>query len=78
LTPAHAGTTEKDRIMALSKTAIVQGLQMIVGGANVITDEKELKQSSIDRLRLYEDVHGVFPRPILAAVRAARSTWPTC
>ncbi len=60
--------------MALSKTAIVQGLQGIVGGANVITDEKELKQSSIDRLRLYEDVHGVFTRPIPAAVVMARST----
>ena len=60
--------------MALSKTAIVQGLQGIVGGANVITDEKELQQSSIDRLRLYEDVHGVFTRPIPAAVVMARST----
>jgi alkyldihydroxyacetonephosphate synthase len=60
--------------MALSKTAIVQGLQSIVGGANVVTDEKELKQSSIDRLRLYEDVHGVFTRPIPAAVVMARST----
>ena len=59
--------------MALSKTAIVQGLQGIVGGANVLTDEKELQQSSIDRLRLYEDVHGVFTRPIPAAVVMARA-----
>src|SRR5512141_2290081 len=65
---------EKDRHMPLSRTAIVQGLQKIVGPANVITDEQELKQSSIDRLRLYEDVHGVFTRPLPAAVVMARST----
>jgi alkyldihydroxyacetonephosphate synthase len=60
--------------MPLSRTAIVQGLQKIVGPANVITDEQELKQSSIDRLHLYEDVHGVFTQPIPAAVVMARST----
>jgi alkyldihydroxyacetonephosphate synthase len=60
--------------MALSRAAIVAGLQSIVGASNVITDEQELKQSSIDRLRLYEDVHGVFTRPIPAAVVMARGT----
>jgi alkyldihydroxyacetonephosphate synthase len=60
--------------MPLSRTAIVQGLQKIVGADNVITDEHELKRSSIDRLRLYEDVHGVFTRPLPAAVVMARST----
>ena len=65
---------DKDRNMALSRTAIVQGLQDILGPQNVITDEQELKQSSIDRLRLYEDVHGVFTQPLPAAVAMARST----
>jgi len=60
--------------MALSRTAIVQGLQKILGAQNVITDERELQQSSIDRLRLYEDVHGVFTQPLPAAVAMARST----
>lgn len=60
--------------MALSRTAIVQGLQKILGPQDVITDEQELKQSSIDRLRLYEDVHGVFTQPLPAAVAMARST----
>jgi alkyldihydroxyacetonephosphate synthase len=60
--------------MALSRTAIVEGLQRIVGPANVVTDEQELKQSSIDRLHLYEDVHGVFTQPVPAAVVMARST----
>src|SRR5512141_2525337 len=78
--PSHSSTEseplrlEKDRHMPLSRTAIVQGLQKIVGPANVITDEQELKQSSIDRLHLYEDVHGVFTQPLPAAVVMARST----
>lgn len=60
--------------MPLSRTAIVRELQQLVGAANVVTDEAELKRSSIDRLRLYEDVHGVFTRPIPAAVVMARGT----
>jgi len=60
--------------MALSRTAIVEGLQNLVGIPYVITDEMELKRSSIDRLRLYEDVHGVFTRPVPAAVVMARNT----
>jgi alkyldihydroxyacetonephosphate synthase len=60
--------------MALSRTAIVQGLQKILGAQNVITDERELQRSSIDRLRLYEDVHDVFTQPLPVAVAMARST----
>jgi alkyldihydroxyacetonephosphate synthase len=60
--------------MAPSRTAIVQALQGIVGGANVVTDEMELKRSSVDRLHLYEDVHGVWTQPTPAAVVMARST----
>ncbi len=60
--------------MPLSRTAIVQGLQQIVGPANVVTDEMELKRSSVDRLHLYEDVHGVWTQPMPAAVVMARGT----
>jgi alkyldihydroxyacetonephosphate synthase len=60
--------------MALSRTSIIHGLRKILGPQNVVTDEQELKQSSIDRLRLYEDVHGVFTQPLPAAVAMARST----
>jgi alkyldihydroxyacetonephosphate synthase len=60
--------------MAPSRTAIVQALTGIVGGANVVTDEMELKRSSVDRLHLYEDVHGVWTQPMPAAVVMARST----
>ncbi len=60
--------------MGLSRTAIVRELQQLAGASNVVTDEEELKRSSIDRLRLYEDVHGVFTRPVPAAVVTARGT----
>src|SRR5262245_66380058 len=60
--------------MGLSRTEIVEQLQRLVGASNVVTDPDELKRSSIDRLRLYEDVHGVFTRPVPAAVVMARGT----
>lgn len=60
--------------MPLSRTAIVEHLQRLVGAHDVITDRDELQRSSIDRLRLYEDVHGVFTRPLPVAVVMARST----
>jgi alkyldihydroxyacetonephosphate synthase len=60
--------------MALSRAAIVEGLNKIVGPQNVITDEQTLKESSIDRLRLYEGVHGIYTRPMPAAVVMARGT----
>lgn len=60
--------------MPLSRTAIILGLQKILGPQNVVTDEQELKRSSVDRLRLYEEVHGVFTQPLPAAVAMARST----
>src|SRR5690606_8107956 len=67
-------SSNEDRNMALSRTEIVRGLQQLIGEANVVTDPEELKRSSIDRLRLYEDVHGVFSRPVPAAVVKARDT----
>jgi len=60
--------------MHLSREAIVEGVQRIVGPEDVITDEEVLRQSSHDRFRLYEDVHGVYTQPIPAAVAMARST----
>ncbi|MCE3284032.1 MAG: FAD-linked oxidoreductase [Steroidobacteraceae bacterium] len=60
--------------MALSRTAIVEHLARVVGAENVVTDEQELQRSSVDRLHLYEDVHGVYTQPLPAAVAMARST----
>ncbi len=60
--------------MPLSRSAIAEQLAKLVGAANVVTDELELKRSSVDRLHLYEDVHGVWTQPVPAAVVMARGT----
>ena len=61
--------------MAPSRTAIVQAMQGIVGGANVVTDEMELKRSSVDRLHLYEDGKNVFQIALVCAFGIS-PTWP--
>ena len=60
--------------MPLSRISIVEHLARLVGAENVVTDEQELKRSSVDRLHLYEDVHGVYTQPLPVAVAMARST----
>jgi alkyldihydroxyacetonephosphate synthase len=60
--------------MAMSRSQIVQELVRIVGAPAVVTDEAELRASSIDRFRKYEDIHGVYTRPVPAAVVMAAST----
>lgn len=52
----------------ISRDKIVEGLVNILGKENVITDEKVLKDSSIDRYRKYEQVMEVYTQPIPAAV----------
>ncbi len=60
--------------MALSREKIVEELIKILGKEKVITDEKVLKESSIDRFRKYEDINGVYTQPIPAAVVYVHST----
>jgi alkyldihydroxyacetonephosphate synthase len=60
--------------MHLSREAIVEGLQQIVGAEDVVTDEAVLRQSSIDNFRKLENIFGVYTRPLPAAVVMARST----
>ncbi len=60
--------------MSLRRATIVEGLQHILGADSVVTDERILKESSIDRFRMFEDIHGVYTQPIPAAVAMARST----
>lgn len=52
---------------------IVDHLIERLGTDNVVTDEAELKASSIDRYRKYADIHKVYPMPIPAAVAFATS-----
>jgi alkyldihydroxyacetonephosphate synthase len=52
---------------------IVKSLVDLVGRERVITDEQVLKTSSIDRFRKYEDICGLYTRPIPAAVVKVQS-----
>ena len=60
--------------MQVSREAIVEGLQRIVGAADVITDEAVLTASSVDNFRKLENIFGVHTMPLPAAVVMVRST----
>jgi alkyldihydroxyacetonephosphate synthase len=54
--------------MKLSREAIVEGLQEILGAENVDTDEQLLQQRSIDNFRKLENIFGVYTLPPPAAI----------
>ena len=58
----------------LSRETIVKELENLLGEDNVVTDEKVLKESSIDRYRKFEQCHEVYTLPIPAAVAYVHST----
>lgn len=58
----------------MTREKIVEKLVGILGTESVITDEHVLKESSIDRFRRYEGLHGVFTQPIPVAVVYVHST----
>ncbi len=60
--------------MALTRDAIVEQLQQIVGTEQVLTDPVLLQQRSIDNWRKLDNIFGVFSTPVPAAVVMARST----
>jgi len=60
--------------MQLSREAIVEGLQRIVGADDVVTDEAVLAESSVDNFRKLENIFGVHTMPLPAAVVMVRST----
>jgi len=60
--------------MELSREAIVESLQQILGAENVDTDEHVLQQSSIDNFRKLENIFGVYTLPAPAAVARVGST----
>ena len=60
--------------MPLTRQAIVQHLQNIVGPSQVITDEAELQRSSVDNFRKLQNIFGVYTMLIPAAVVMVRST----
>ena len=54
--------------MSLSREAIVEGLQRIVGPEAVVTDEKILVESSVDNFRKLQNIFDVHTMPVPAAV----------
>jgi alkyldihydroxyacetonephosphate synthase len=54
--------------MKLTREAIVDHLNKIVGSERVITDEAVLKENSHDRYKKFETIFGVYSTPIPAAV----------
>ena len=60
--------------MGLSREAIVEGLEQILGAEHVVTDEHELRERSIDNFRKLESIFGVFTLPPPAAVARVGST----
>lgn len=60
--------------MSLSRDAIVEHLQQMLGGENVLTDEHLLQQRSIDNFRKLQNIFGVYTMPLPAAVAIVHST----
>jgi alkyldihydroxyacetonephosphate synthase len=60
--------------MSISRSKIVTGLIGLLGADKVVTDEQELRASSIDRFRKYEDICGVYTQPLPAAVAMVETT----
>jgi alkyldihydroxyacetonephosphate synthase len=60
--------------MTLSREAIVEHLNGIVGREQVLTDHALLQQRSIDNFRKLQNIFGVYTMPLPAAVVMVRST----
>jgi alkyldihydroxyacetonephosphate synthase len=60
--------------MELSRAAIVEGLQQILGTESVVTDEHVLRERSIDNFRKLENIFGTYTMPLPAAVALVSST----
>ena len=60
--------------MDMTREAIVEGLEGILGPENVVTDAQLLKQRSIDNFRKLENIFDVYTLPPPAAVAMVQST----
>jgi alkyldihydroxyacetonephosphate synthase len=61
-------------IMPLDREAIVEKMVQLLGKEKVVTEEQVLRESSVDRFRRFEELHGVFTQPLPAAVVYVQST----
>lgn len=60
--------------MALNREEILNDLQAMLLKEQIITDEKVLKENSVDRFRKYETIHDVYTQPLPAAVVKPKDT----
>jgi alkyldihydroxyacetonephosphate synthase len=60
--------------MPLTREAIVEHLQQIVGADQVLTDPQLLRERSIDNFRKLQNIFNVYTMPVPAAVVMVRST----
>ena len=60
--------------MPLTREAIVERLQDILGTERVLTDERVLQHSSIDNFRKLQKIFDVYTMPLPAAVAIVHST----
>ena len=60
--------------MTLTREAIVEQLQQLLGSDQVLTDEHLLQQRSIDNFRKLQNIFGVYTMPPPAAVAVVTST----
>jgi len=60
--------------MSLTREAIVEHLQQILGSDQVLTDHHLLQQRSIDNFRKLQNIFGVYTMPLPAAVAVVNST----
>jgi len=60
--------------MSLTREAIVEHLQQILGSDQVLTDQHLLQQRSIDNFRKLQNIFGVYTMPLPAAVAVVNST----
>src|SRR5438045_3151675 len=67
-TDTDPATRQRRNEMNLSRDAIVEGLQRLLGAEHVITDEQVLRERSIDNFRKLETIFGVWTLPPPAAV----------
>lgn len=58
----------------LERSEIVARLERLLTPEQIVTDEQELREASVDRFKKYTAVHGIFDGPIPAAIVLARST----
>ncbi|MEU7641798.1 MULTISPECIES: FAD-binding oxidoreductase [unclassified Streptomyces] len=58
----------------LTREDIIARLKDLISAEQIVTDEEQLKQASVDRFKKYQSVHGIYDGPIPAVIVNARCT----